>query len=264
MIAHRKVGGHRATTSVAATNAARSSAETSARSRAPIVPMTDESANLISGDIAAKLLMILPGQLDDLARKGWFKPVTKNPARYQLVEVVQGYLKSLEHEQKRPRSQSEAADHICISTRRFRELIEEGVLPRKSPQEGYDLDEVRGKFIAHQRAVAAGHGVEGSGAAALSSERAALAREKREAMQLKNAISRGDYVALAEVKRQWMPRLEIMRERLLSIPGKCSDELANREKEFVEVTLEDEISEALNELAEPTEFDGGPDRTQGS
>lgn len=225
---------------------------------------TSETGNLINGELGSRLLMIQQGQFDDLVRKGWFKPVTKNPARYQLVEVVQGYLKSLQHEKDRGRTLVEAAEHVCCASRTFSSYLDEGVITRMPREQGYNLDQVRNEAFKHLRALVSGHGTDGSGAGSLAAERAALAKEKRESMQLKNAIARGDYVSLAEIKRQWMPRLEVMRERLLSIPGKCGDELANRDKEYVEARIEEEISEALNELAEPTEFDGGPDRTQGS
>jgi phage terminase Nu1 subunit (DNA packaging protein) len=148
-----------------------------------------------------------------------------------------------------------------MSTRNFRDLIDRDVLPRKTVQEGYSLDEVRSKYITYIRSLAAGQGDASSGGA-LTAERAALAREQREAVQFKNAVARGEYVPRSEVKRQIVPRLEITRERILSLPGKLGDLLTHRAREEVEEILEQEFIEALNDLAAPLEFDGGPDRTQ--
>jgi hypothetical protein len=55
--------------------------------------MTDQpdESGLISAEIAARLLMVTSGQIADLNRRNVITPVTKNPTRYRLVEVVQGY-----------------------------------------------------------------------------------------------------------------------------------------------------------------------------
>jgi len=47
----------------------------------------------------------------------------------------------------------------------------------------------------------------------------------------------------------------IVRERLLTIPGKLADNLVAREREEIEDALREEISDALTELHEPDEHD---------
>jgi hypothetical protein len=70
---------------------------------------TDDAAGTIALDVAARLLMVEQSEFAGLARAGWFKVVAKG--RYRLVEVVQGYLKSLTHEIERGRTAD--ATHLC-------------------------------------------------------------------------------------------------------------------------------------------------------
>src|ERR1700694_4247890 len=133
---------------------------------------------LISGDVAAKLLMLTLREFEALVRRGWLKPELKNPARYRLVEVVQGRIKAMEHEATRGFSIPEIAAYMDMGSRNFAELVERNVIPR-APKLGYDRNECRKLYIRHLRSVAAGQG--GQGDASLTNERALLAREHREA-----------------------------------------------------------------------------------
>lgn len=214
-----------------------------------------DAAGLISPDLAARLLMIQTAEFEALARAGWFKAATKNPTRYQLAEVVQGFIKSMKHEAERGRTAAEVAIHIDLSTRRIVDLLNEGVIERKE-RAGYNLDEVRTQYIRHLRAVAAGHGENGQ--QSLANERAALAREQRDSVAIRNAIARGDFVSLSEVRQINERIFSVIRENLLTLPGKLGDELANRERAEITERLETEIFEALNELAEPSSYGRPP------
>jgi hypothetical protein len=212
--------------------------------------VSEQESGLVTGELAARLLMLTRGQFEDYARKGWFKPVSKSPARYQLVEVVQGYLKALKHEQDRPRTQTEAADHIMLSSRRFRELVEEGVLPRVAAGEGYDLGEIRSKYILYQRAQTSGH-AHGSNTNALTAERAGLAKEQREAIALKNAVARREYAPVTMMIKGAEIIFSTFRERCLAIPGKIATSCEMRSRGEVEAIMRDELYEALDELSRP-------------
>lgn len=215
-----------------------------------------EDNGLISDELAAKLLMITTAELAQLARRGIVTPAIKTPAKYRLVEVVQAYLRHLQAEPTRPRTQSEAAKHLGITARQLRNLIADGVIERRARD--YDLATVRKQYCDYLINLAKDRG----SSPGLTAERAALAREQREAAQIKNSLRRSDYVSVAEVKRQLAPLLQETRERIMSIPGKLGDRLAHRKREEVEEILEDEVIAALNELASPRPFDGGPDRTR--
>jgi phage terminase Nu1 subunit (DNA packaging protein) len=207
--------------------------------------------------------MIEQSEFAGLARAGWFKAAAKG--RYRLVEVVQGYLKSLAHEIERGRTAAEVAVHLDISTRGFLELVERGIIPRAA-KASYNLDECRKLYIRHMRGVASGHGDLTAGAS-LSSERANLAREQTLTAQIKNAAARGDLVSLVVVKKRLVAMFAVFRERILTTPGKMADPLSMRTREEIELLLRAELHEALDELHDPTvdlgRDGGGPD-DQGS
>jgi phage terminase Nu1 subunit (DNA packaging protein) len=147
---------------------------------------------------------------------------------------------------------SEAAQHIFVGRRRFFELLDDGVIERKSQEDGYNLDEVRRSYILHVRQVAAGRGADSD--VDLSSVRAQLTQAQTEAVLLKNSVARGEYVAVEEVVRQVQNDYAVVRQRLLSIAGKISDELAHRDREIVHSVIDREINAALEELSAPAEL----------
>jgi phage terminase Nu1 subunit (DNA packaging protein) len=219
---------------------------------------TDDTAGTIAADVAARLLMVEQSEFAGLARAGWFKIATKG--RYRLVEVVQGYLKSLTHEIERGRTAAEAAVHLDISTRGFLELVERGIIPRPA-KANYNLEECRKLYIRHLRGVASGHGDMAAGAS-LSAERALLAKEQRETISLKNAISRGDYVSLSAMVKRLEATFAVIREKLLTLPGKLGDSCEMRVRDEIEELLLAEIIEILHELHDPASYrsdeaDGG-------
>jgi phage terminase Nu1 subunit (DNA packaging protein) len=207
-----------------------------------------DEAGLITSAVAGRLLMLAPEEFRRLDRAGWFANVSKD--RYRVVDVVQGHIRYLENERRDTgRTVAEAAKHIDMGQRRFFELLDHGVITRKG-KEGYGLDEVRLAYIQHLRKVAAGRG--GDSDIDLSSERALLARQQTESVALRNAIARGEYASIEEIALQVETEYSIVRERLLTIPGKLSDGLAMRSREEIEAGLLEELSEALNELNDPT------------
>ena len=151
----------------------------------------------------------------------------------------------------------EVARHLFMSDRRLREWIKRGDITERAQGE-YDLDEVRKEYIHVLRRQAAGH--EARGDLDLSGERAKLAREQAEGAAIRNAVSRGEYVAVDEVVAQVEREYGIVRERLLTIPGKVADALTQRDRETIESVLIEEISEVLDELHDPAR---GADRPGG-
>lgn len=149
-----------------------------------------------------------------------------------------------------------AAAHIFLSLTRFRELVETGVVTKQASGQ-YDLDVVRREVFTHLRSLASGHG---SGGVGLAVERAALAREQTASVSIKNAISRGDYVSLAVIKKTLMSMFAVFRERVLSIPGKVADACEMRTRDEIEQIMRDELCEALDELHDPTDDAGGGGR----
>jgi phage terminase Nu1 subunit (DNA packaging protein) len=218
---------------------------------------TDDTAGTIALDVAARLLMVEQSEFAGLARAGWFKVATKG--RYRLVEVVQGYLKSLTHEIERGRTAAEVAAHLDLNTRNFLDLVDRGIIPRAA-KASYSLDDCRKLYIRHLRSVASGHGDMAAGAS-LSSERALLAKEQRETISLKNAISRGEYVSLAAMVKRLEVTFAVIREKLLTLPGKLGDSCEMRVRDEIEELLLAEIIEILNELHDAASY--GSDEADG-
>jgi phage terminase Nu1 subunit (DNA packaging protein) len=143
----------------------------------------------------------------------------------------------------------QAAQHLDLSERRFRELLDVGVISREGAGK-YDLARTRTQYIRHLRKLASSHG---AGKPDLANERALLAREQRETAALRNAISRGEYVRVREVAEIVSAEYAVVRERIMGLPGKIADACAMQPREVVESLMFDEISETLNELSVPTE-----------
>jgi phage terminase Nu1 subunit (DNA packaging protein) len=207
-----------------------------------------EDAGLISAQVAARLLTLTPEEFRKLDRAGWFEHAGKDS--FRIVDVVQGHIRWLKKQADQTGcTVAQAANHIGVTQRWFFELLDKGIIKRHG-REGYSLSEVRGEYMRHLRDVAAGHG---DGRIDLPVERALLARQQTESMALRNAIARSEYVSVVEVRRQLETCFGVIRERLLSIPGKISNALANRSREEIEPILAGEVNEALDELYEPSE-----------
>jgi phage terminase Nu1 subunit (DNA packaging protein) len=143
-------------------------------------------------------------------------------------------------------TQAVAAAHIDIGPRRFRDLVDEGVFSR-SADGRYALDDVRVHYIRHLRKGVAGHG-----GADLAVSRAALAREQTASVSFRNAVMRGEFVSVQDVIEQVESNYAVVRQALLTLPGKLADTLANQDRAIVRAALEAEIIETLTELSQPS------------
>jgi phage terminase Nu1 subunit (DNA packaging protein) len=148
-------------------------------------------------------------------------------------------------------SMAVAAAHLDLSTRAFGDLCEAGVIERQAPNVGYVLDEVRVRYIKNLRTRASG---QGDGSASLAKERAALAKEQRETAALKNAQTRGDLVEVKVVREVVEHDYGVVRERVLSTPGKVSNECEGKTREEIEEIIRAELTEALEDLHDPRTY----------
>jgi terminase small subunit / prophage DNA-packing protein len=145
----------------------------------------------INHDTAARLLGISPGELESLVKDGAVRRQGRDA--YMLPVLVGDYCKHLRQLPsliERGPKQAEIAEHLDISERSVRELLDEQELDHKQ----CSLSEIRVAYIRHLREVAAGRG--GEDGITLVKERALLAREMRIAKAMQNAERRG---ALAPV-----------------------------------------------------------------
>src|SRR5207302_626369 len=105
-------------------------------------------------------------------------------------------------------------------------------------------------LIIDGQAIKGGHG-DFASKLALSEARAALARGQTAALRMKNAVARREYVSLAVVRREVETMFAVLRERLMSIPGKIATSCEMRERQDVEEIMRDEVYELLDELSKP-------------
>jgi phage terminase Nu1 subunit (DNA packaging protein) len=121
-------------------------------------------------------------------------------------------------------STSAAAAHIGVSGPTFAKLLNAGVIERADRGVGYDLRTVRLARLRQLEALAAGRsGVDGG--ELLSKQRARLAGAQTDAALLKNAILSAEFVRLASVRNVLEREFAIMKEKILSTPGKSADAL---------------------------------------
>lgn len=140
----------------------------------------------------------------------------------------------------------DVARHLGMSHKNANELINKGVIARKS-RGAYDLDEARSQYIQHVREIAAGR--ERRGELDLQEERARLAKEQADAKEMENDVLRGSLVAIEDVAVSIEKQLTRVRTRLLSVPTKVAPEAhASPTVKEVQRLMEDAIIEALNEL----------------
>ncbi|MCP2207448.1 hypothetical protein [Bradyrhizobium diazoefficiens] len=143
-----------------------------------------------------------------------------------------------------------------ISRTTFHDAVRRGVITKK-PRGEHDVREVARALIKDGQAAKGGHG-DLAAKLKLSEARTALAREQTAALRLKNAVARREYITVAAVRREVETMFAMLRERLLSIPGKFAASCEMRERRDVEEIMRDEIYELLDELSKPIRRLDGP------
>jgi phage terminase Nu1 subunit (DNA packaging protein) len=148
---------------------------------------------------------------------------------------------------RRGHSAEEAAEHLFMSPRRFFDLVAAGIIPRAT-RRGYRLDDVRRRYFAHlRRGVAARESVDAG--SSLVRERAALTRELREQVSIKNEDRRGDYVPVGVVRKLLVDSFDTLRSRALAI-CKVAPAIAFKNRDEVEAALRTEVNAALTDMAD--------------
>ena len=112
----------------------------------------------------------------------------------------------------------ELSDFIGLSLPAITKLVDAGVVVRIRPNT-YDFKVSVGNYIRQLREAAARHpgGVQ---TLELTAERARLAKEQADAMEIKNSTARGELVSALETEQTWSAAMIDMRSRFLSIPSR--------------------------------------------
>jgi phage terminase Nu1 subunit (DNA packaging protein) len=103
--------------------------------------------------------------------------------------------------------------------------------------------------ILHEKSLAAG--LNGEAIPSVELERALLARSQREAVEMANAVRRGELVEASGVLREWQAMIAACRAKLLSLGDKLAARLPipDNTRKKVAAAIRDGIAEGLKELA---------------
>lgn len=143
----------------------------------------------VGHDAAAALLQLAPEQLSRLVSSGVVRRAA--PGKYVPAQIIRDYIAYLHAEPdriERSPTQQEIAEHLDMSDRNLRDLLQAVGLDHKQAA----MSEIRLAYIRRLREQAAGRMGDSSGLD-LVQERAALAREQRIGQAIKNAVARREY-----------------------------------------------------------------------
>lgn len=139
----------------------------------------------INHDTAARLIGIVPGELEALVKSGAVRRQARDA--YALPVLVQDYIGHLKAERERAElapKQAEIAAHLDMSDRAVREFLDAAAIDQRAAT----LSDIRLAYIRRQREVAAGRS--GAGGGDLVAERARLSAEQADRIAMQNAVTR--------------------------------------------------------------------------
>ena len=138
---------------------------------------------------------------------------------------------------------AQCSQHLFVSMTRLRDLVGAGIIEHR-PNGQYDLDKVREQYIRNLQKVASNRGGESS---SLSQQRERLTSAKVEAVELRNAVAKGDFVSLTLFSTKLETLFGVLRETALGLAGKISDTLsAHCEEDRAQIY--DIVSQEVNEM----------------
>ena len=144
-------------------------------------------------------------------------------------------------------SEAELSDLLDLTSRRVRDLVTDGVIPRKG----------RGATAFDRRAAVRAYCIwirdkASRGVAVMDELKAEKIRQAREAadkLALQNAAARGELVPSSEVESAWANVLRDVRSMMLAVPSRCGASLAHLTPHDV-AAIDREIKSALEGLAD--------------
>lgn len=151
----------------------------------------------------------------------------------------------------------ELAKLLNITQRRVNQLAEEKIITRQ-PEGDFVLPEAIAEFYSFK--------FQSDEAIDFMAEKALHEKAKRELAELELQKRRNEVHDAADVELVMTDMLTNLRSQLLGLPAKMAPQLANRDKDFIDQTLADEIHARLTELSDysPGMFTGGSNGTENS
>ena len=129
---------------------------------------------------------------------------------------------------------------LRITTRRVRQLVEEGII-KKEADGTFNTPEVIDSFFAFKYKT--------DDAVNFEKEHALLEAAKREKAEIELEQLKGQLLYATDVEQAMATLILTTKSRLLSIPTKCATQvLGLKDLSVIVVIIRDEIYEALNEL----------------
>lgn len=151
----------------------------------------------------------------------------------------------------------ELAKLLNITQRRVNQLAEEKIITRQ-PEGDFVLPEAIAEFYSFK--------FQSDEAIDFMAEKALHEKAKRELAELELQKRRNEVHDAADVELVMTDMLTNFRSQLLGLPAKMAPQLANRDKDYIDQTLTDEIHARLTEISDysPEMFTGGSNGTENS
>lgn len=151
----------------------------------------------------------------------------------------------------------ELAKLLNITQRRVNQLAEEKIITRQ-PEGDFVLPEAIAEFYSFK--------FQSDEAIDFMAEKALHEKAKRELAELELQKRRNEVHDAADVELVMTDMLTNLRSQLLGLPAKMAPQLANRDKDFIDQALTDEIHARLTELSDYSQgmFTGGSNGTENS
>ena len=130
------------------------------------------------------------------------------------------------------------ADWLALTTKRVKQLRDEGVLIEKSP----GLYDLRASVLRYVNYIRTGNRAD------LNGERALLTKAKREAADMENDVRRGVLHSSEDIKKGIKTMCLNIRSRFLTLPAKLAPKLA--EMNGNQAAIFDELNRAMKEALE--------------
>lgn len=144
-------------------------------------------------------------------------------------------------------SEAELADLLDLTSRRVRDLVTDGVIPRKGRgATAFDRRAAVRAYCAWIRDKAS-RGV--TVMDELKAEKIRQAREAADKLALQNAAARRELVSSSEVESEWSNVLRDVRSMMLAVPSRCGASLSHLTPHDV-AAIDREIKSALEGLAD--------------
>jgi phage terminase Nu1 subunit (DNA packaging protein) len=138
----------------------------------------------------------------------------------------------------------ECAEWLRMSTRRFQQLVDEGIVTRQVTN-GYEVKMVVGEYIEHLREVASGRS---AGTLDKAAEDIRKVRAQADKAEMEVAEMRGDLVPSDVIGTAWELFSTVIKNRITSLPSKAAPRVGAANVAQAEREIRACVNEVLSEI----------------